>query len=102
MIPTSLKLDGMSFSVDTPAFLKEAAENCNGGMYAVCWNIFKNLLEQVAFRSTELNDPVLLVLMLRLNLVEIYGMHITTNPASRNKLIKELLIEIENETRNNC
>ena len=40
-------------------------------MYGVCWNIFKNLLAQVAERATELNDPVLNTLMIRLNLYEI-------------------------------
>jgi len=40
-------------------------------MYAVCWNVFRNLLAQVAERATELNDPVLNTLMIRLNLYEI-------------------------------
>lgn len=48
----------LSFDVNTPQFLKEACENSNGGMYAVCWNIFRNLLAQVAERATELKDPV--------------------------------------------
>lgn len=102
MKPTSLELNGMVWSVNTPAFLKEACENCNSGMYAVCWNIFENLLGQVAHRAIELNDPVMLILMLRLNLVDIDGTDITTNSASRNKLIDDLLIEIKNESRNNC
>ena len=76
VIPTKLdnvfntdnKLD---FDVNTPQFLKEACCNCNGGMYAVCWNIFKGLLAQVAERATELNDPVLNALMIRLNLYDV-------------------------------
>lgn len=75
VIPTKLDVfnmgDNLSFDVNTPQFLKEACENTNGGMYAVCWNIFKNLLAQVAERATELNDPVLDTLMIRLNLYEI-------------------------------
>lgn len=75
VIPTKLDVFNMgnklSFDVNTPQFLKEACENANGGMYAVCWNIFKNLLAQVAERATELNYPVLNTLMIRLNLYEI-------------------------------
>lgn len=63
--------DKFSFDVNTPQFLKEACEDVKGGMYAVCWNIFKNLLTQVVERAAELNDPVLNTLMIRLNLYEI-------------------------------
>lgn len=62
--------DQMTFDVNTPQFLKEAAENCNGGMYAICWNIFRQLLSDVAERATELQDPVLDALMIKLNLYE--------------------------------
>lgn len=72
-----------TFDVNTPQFLKEAAENCNGGMYAICWNIFRNLLLQVAKRATEINDPVLDVLMLKLNLYDV-------DLSKRRDLIKEL------------
>lgn len=75
VIPTKLDVfnmgDKLSFDVNTPQFIKEACENCEGGMYAVCWNVFRNLLAQVAERATELNDPVLNTLMIRLNLYEI-------------------------------
>lgn len=75
VIPTKLDVFNMgnklNFDVNTPQFLKEACENANVGMYAVCWDIFKNLLAQVAERATELNDPVLDTLMIRLNLYEI-------------------------------
>lgn len=61
----------LGFDVNTPQFLKEACEGSNGGMYAVCYNIFKGLLAQVAERATELHDPVLDALMIRLNLYEV-------------------------------
>lgn len=61
----------LGFDVNTPQFLKEACEGANGGMYAVCYNIFKGLLAQVAERATELHDPVLDALMKRLNLYEV-------------------------------
>ncbi len=75
VIPTKLNVfnmgDKLSFDVNTPQFLKEACENTNGGMYATCWNVFRNLIAQVAERATELNDPILNTLMIRLNLYEI-------------------------------
>lgn len=87
VIPTKLDVfnigNNLSFDVNTPQFLKEACENANGGMYAVCWNIFKSLLAQVAERATELNDPVLNTLMIRLNLYEIPN-------NERYKIIKQL------------
>lgn len=75
VIPTKLHVfnDGQTFTFDvnTPQFLKEACENSRDGMYGVCWNIFRDLIAQVAVRATELNDPVLSALMIRLNLYEI-------------------------------
>lgn len=70
-IPTTLDVFSRQFDVNTPMFLKEACENCNGGMYEVCWNIFRNLLAMVAQRATEINDPIMNVLMLRLNLYDV-------------------------------
>lgn len=87
VIPTKLDVfkmgDKWSFDVNTPQFLKEACENSNGGMYAVCWNIFMSLLAQVAERATELNDPVLNTLMIRLNLYEIPN-------SERYKMVKKM------------
>lgn len=75
VIPTKLDVfnigNKLSFDVNTPQFIKEACNNCNGGMYAICWVLFRDLLAQVAERATELNDPVLNALMIRLNLYEI-------------------------------
>lgn len=85
--PTKLDVfnmgNNLSFDVNTPQFLKEACENAQGGMYAVCWNIFRNLLAQVAEKATELNDPILNTLMIRLNLYEIPN-------EERYKVIKQL------------
>lgn len=77
IIPTKLENvfntsgNKFSFDVNTPQFIKEACENSEKGMYAICWNIFQQLLAKVAERATELNDPVLNALMIRLNLYEI-------------------------------
>lgn len=89
IISTKLDVFSMQFDVNTPCFLKEAAENCNGGMYAVCWNIFRTLIAMVAERATELNDPIMNVLMLRLNLYEV-------PVKERNKIIEQIRKEIEN------
>lgn len=71
MKPTKTNaFDQLTFDVNFPQFTKEAAENCNGGMYAICWNIFRNLIAQVAQRATEIQDPVLDALMIKLNLYE--------------------------------
>lgn len=61
----------LGFDVNTPQFLKECCEGAKDGMYAVCYNIFKGLLAQVAERAIELHDPVLDALMVRLNLYEV-------------------------------
>lgn len=90
IVPTKLDVFSMQFNVNTPGFLKEAAENCNGGMYAVCWNIFRTLIAMVAERATKLNDPIMNVLMLRLNLYEVPN-------EERHKIIEQIRKEIEND-----
>lgn len=95
MVPTKLKgvfntEKELYFDVNTPQFLKEASENCNGGMYAVCWNIFRNLLAMVAERATEINDPIMNVLMIRMNLYEVHA-------SERIKIIEKIKKEIEKE-----
>lgn len=87
MEATKVSLEDWTFDVDTPRFLKEAAENCNGGMYAICWNIFQTLLGEVAVRATEINDPVLNFLMLKLNLYDCSELKISRREAM--KLCKE-------------
>ena len=88
MKPTKLDVFKLRFDVDTPHFLKEAAENCNGGMYTVCWNIFAELLTMVATRATELNDPIMDVLMLRLGMYDV-------RPMDRSKTIDEIRKRVE-------
>lgn len=88
IVPTKLDVFSTQFDVNTPDFLKEAAENCNGGMYAICWIIFRTLIAMVAERATELNDPIMNVLMLRLNLYEVPN-------EERHKIIEQIKKEIE-------
>lgn len=94
-IPTKLNIPIFSWDVDTPQFLRESCENCEGGMYGVCWNIFKNLLAMVSARAAELDDPVMNVLMLKLNL---YGHPKDGSPIeshTRRELIKRYTNEIQ-------
>lgn len=93
-IPTKLKIPIMSWDVNTPSFIREACENCNGGMYPVCWNIFERLLAMVAERAIELDDAVMNVLMLKLNLYgDKEGNPFTTQ--ERRELIKKYTHEIQ-------
>lgn len=91
IVPTKLNVFDRQFNVMTPQFLKEAAENCNGGMYAICWNIFRNLLAMVAQRATEINDPIMNVLMLRLGLYDV-------KPQEIAGYIEKIKKELEQET----
>lgn len=90
MIPTKLNVFNRQFDVNTPQFMKECCENVTGGMYAVCWNIFRNLIAEVAERATELNDPILNVLMIRLGLYDVPN-------KDRAKIIEMIKEEVEKE-----
>lgn len=70
VVKTKVDLSPWQFDVNIPDFLREAALCGVGGMYVVCYECFRIILSQVADRATELNDPVMNVLMLRLNLYE--------------------------------
>lgn len=85
---TSVDVFATQFDVNIPGFLKEACENCEGGMYAICWNIFRNWIACVAQRATELNDPYLNVLMLRGNLYE-------CSNHERHEFIRQIKEEVE-------
>lgn len=94
-IATSIKFNDFGWEVDTPNLIREACENSKGGIYRVCWNIFKKLLALVASRAAELNDPVMNVLMLKLNL---YGDPKDGSPIdnhTRRELIKRYTNEIQ-------
>lgn len=71
-----------TFRIDTPSFLKEVIENSGQRMYAMAWNIFRDRLSDIVERATELNDPILNALMLRMTLYE-------ANPRSISDLIEQ-------------
>lgn len=88
MIPTKLEVFRMQWDVNVPEFTREACENCNGGIYAICWNIFRNYIAMVAERATELNDPIMNVLMLRMGLYDVPN-------EKRHELIRQIEHEIK-------
>ena len=90
MIPTKLNVFNRQFDVNTPQFIKECCENVTGGMYPICWNIFKNLIAMVAERATEINDPIMNVLMIRLGLYDM-------PKKDRSKMIEKIKEEVEKE-----
>jgi hypothetical protein len=64
----------VGFRVDTMSLLTEICDYGlarNMGVLKIPLNIFKNILGEVALRATEINDPKLNILMLKLNLYEI-------------------------------
>jgi len=64
----------IGFRVDTMGLLTEVVDCAmpkNMGILKIPLNIFKNILEEVAQRATELNDPQLNILMLKLALYEV-------------------------------
>lgn len=95
MIPTEVDYYSMQFDVNAPQFLKEACENCNGGLYAICWNIFREMVGKVATRAAEINDPVMNILMLRMNLYEMEGSNEGEKNKNRVKAIKEIIKQIK-------
>ncbi|MBT0549154.1 hypothetical protein [Riemerella anatipestifer] len=69
-----MKKGTFTFRVDTVGLLQEIADcglDRNMGVLKIPLNVFKNLLCQVANRASELNDPKMNILMLKLGLYEI-------------------------------
>ena len=72
MIKTQLDVfDENQFDCDYPHFLKEVIENSDCKMYGAAWNVFLYYIRAIATRATELNDPVLNALMLKMGLYEV-------------------------------
>lgn len=62
---------GMTFRVHTPNLFKELCECSGMRIYGKVMRIFLALLNDVAQRATEINDPVLNALMLKLRLYDV-------------------------------
>lgn len=72
MIPTKLDVfREWQFDCDVPRLLNEIIQCSGSKVYSPVWNIFTSLITQVAVRATELHDPVLDALMLRMGLYDV-------------------------------
>lgn len=93
------KTTKVHFRVDTPAFLKEIADNAlsvaNMGVLKHPLNIFQRLLAITAERATQLNDPILNQCMFDLNLYDL------PSPTSKeySKLMKEVYAEADKQRK---
>ena len=56
----------MVFRADLPQLLKETIECSPKGIYPLCWKLVGEILEYVAQRCIEVNDPQLNILMISL------------------------------------
>lgn len=85
-------LQKMEWSVDTPALLNDIIPNVmqKESISPSILVIFRGLLAEVAQRATELHDPQLDILMLRLNLYEMEGKNGAEKNHNRVKMIEVL------------
>jgi hypothetical protein len=60
----------LRWKVNTPGLLSEIMNNSGASVLRIPLHIFADLLMQVAKRASEINDPKLNILMLRLALYE--------------------------------
>lgn len=59
-----------NFHIHTPKFLKEVVENSGQRMYSQAWNVFFNYLKLIAVRATELHDPIIDAIMVKMTMYE--------------------------------
>lgn len=89
-----MKDEDLEFRVHTPNLLKEICDNAiahagHMGVLYVPLNTFQSLIRRVAQRATELNDPELNILMLKLALYEVPANEIMEAIKQQRKLIKK-------------
>lgn len=80
----------LEFRVDTPALLKEIADAgliANGGVLFIPLNTLRNYLLRVAQRASEINDPQLNILMLKMNLYEMPPLEIVKAIEAQEELL---------------
>ena len=80
----------LQWKVHTLELFKDILANPQCSMHSIPLNILKNLLAQVAQRATELNDPQLNKLMIRLTL---YSIADPTDPAYDSEVVARILNE---------
>lgn len=85
--------EDLEFRVHTMNLLHEIADHAlpsagKMGIFFQPLNTFKNLLARVAQRATELNDPELNILMLKLTLYDVPNKEIGSAIKKQRKLLK--------------
>jgi hypothetical protein len=82
----------LEWRINTPAFLKEIFDNYpgQGGVLFQPANMFRELLAEVAARASQLNDPIMNALMVRLAL---YGI---ADPYDKENYNHEALTQVLN------
>lgn len=72
MTPTRLDVfNEWQFDCDVPRLMNEIIQCSGAKVYASVWNVYTALITQVAVRATELHDPVLDALMLRMGMYDV-------------------------------
>lgn len=61
----------LAWDIDIPKFLGEVIECSNQRMYKPTWDILIWYINAIAQRASEINDPVLNAIMVRMNLYDI-------------------------------
>lgn len=77
-------MNDIVWKCDLPSFLKEIAECSKGAPYKVTFVILSRILEILAERAIEINDPALNIIMMNLGLYE--GVH--------NKNAREIIAQL--------
>lgn len=66
-------MNDIVWKIDLPAYLKEIAENSRNTPYPITFTILTSILEILAVRAIEIDDPALNIIMMNLGLYE--GVH---------------------------
>lgn len=81
-------MNDLSWKADLPAYLKEIKECSQNTPYAKTFTIVADILQILARRAIELNDPVLNIIMLNLSLYE--GSHDKNASEVKDKLREQI------------
>ena len=87
-------LNDLCWKVDVPSFLKEAHDGSKSSPYSVTFNILFQVLQILAMRAQELNDPALNIIMLNLSLFD--GSH---DRSFYNKAVMSMREKIKQEAK---
>lgn len=81
-------MSDLAWKCNLPAFLKEIMECSTNTPYRITFTITADLLSILAQRATEINDPILNIIMLRLGLYDVHP-----------RDVERVVIQIQDEMR---